>query len=586
MKHIYKIMVILAAALAFAGCLQSVEDNTGFTPQTPSISFSEEVMEVENAGGEISLQLNSNLPWRVKTDATWLTISKENGLEGGTIIVTAAKNRLREIREGVVTAWVTEDYKAYITIRQAAASASESFTYYVKTDGNGTSDGLSWENATTLPTALELVGEGDKICLAAGTYTPVALISGGETEKERTFEIHSNFTIEGGYPADAATGAVADPANETILDGASVSAYHVVVISAPQSATGKVVLKNLTIQGGTGHTVTEEIRRQAGATLVDAAYGAGLYIGRANAEIINCKSTGNTGTHAAGCFIAPGAVVTFEGCSFIGNTVTANGGGVWNSGGNIVMNNCTIAQNTAAQQAAGFYSIDAGGTLSVSRIYNSSFYENDNTKSADKRSGGAAYIRAGSDAVFVNCSFSGNKSGWGAVVQGHGTSALPSNTVLINCTMTGNHANNGGGALFAYNVGAQITAYNCIISGNTTSGYAPETGTLDGVDASRVLVKNSILGSGLVDENGGNVGGWSFAPASMLGAFDYYAGALTKSFPLVVSADNPAVDQGMSNADLTSLAATFNPVVDAAKIVADQNGEARTKKSIGASAAK
>jgi hypothetical protein len=72
----------------------------------------------------------------------------------------------------------------------------------------------------------------------------------------------------------------------------------------------------------------------------------------------------------------------------------------------------------------------------------------------------------------------------------------------------------------------------------------------------------------------------------MLGAFDYYAGALTKSFPLVVSADNPAVDQGMSNADLTSLAATFNPAVDAAKIVADQNGEARTKKSIGASAAK
>ena len=42
----------------------------------------------------------------------------------------------------------------------------------------------------------------------------------------------------------------------------------------------------------------------------------------------------------------------------------------------------------------------------------------------------------------------------------------------------------------------------------------------------------------------------------------------------------------MSNADLTSLAATFNPAVDAAKIVADQNGTARTKKSIGASAAK
>ena len=585
MKYIYKITVMLVAALAFTGCLESV-DNTGFTPETPVISFSQESIDVENAGGEVSVVLNSNLPWRVMSDSPWITISKENGLEGGTITLTVQKNRIREERVGTLTAWVTEDYKATMAVKQAPASASESFTYYVKADGDGLADGLTWETATTLPTAFELVGEGDKICIAAGTYTPVALISGGETEKEKTFEIHSNFTVEGGYPADAVTGAVADPSNETVLDGAAVSAFHVVTVSAVPSGNAKVVLKNLTIRGGVGHTVTEEIRRQAGATLVDAAYGAGLYIGKANVEVENCLMTGNTGTHAAGCFIAPGAVVSFEKCTFSGNTVTANGGGVWNSGGNIVMNNCTIAQNSAAQQAAGFYSIDAGGTLSVSRIYNSSFYENDNTKAAEKRSGGAAYIRAGSDAVFVNCSFHGNKSGWGAVVQGHGTTALPSNTVLISCTMTGNHANNGGGALFAYNVGAQITAYNCIISGNTSSGYAPEAGTLDGVDASRVVVKNSVLGSGLVDENGGSMAGWGFDPASMLGAFDYYAGAVTKSFPLVASASNPAVDQGMSNADLTSLAATFSPAVDAAKIVADQNGEARTKKSIGASAAK
>ena len=583
MKFIYNIIAAVAATFLITGCLNSI-DETGFTPETPEIAFSQENVDVENKGGDIELTLNSNLPWRIKSDSPWIILTQENGLEGGKITVNIQKNRMREERRGVITAWVTDEYKASVNIIQAAASASESFTYYVKADGNGLADGLTWETATTLPTALDLVGDGDKICIAAGSYSPVALITGGETEEEKTFEIHSNFTLEGGYPANAVTGAVADPsANQTILSGSvgSTSAYHVVTVSAIQSTTAKVVLKNLTISGGKGHSKTETIRRQAGSSLVDAAYGAGLYIGKSNVEVINCRVTENTGLHAAGCFIAPGAVVSFEKCTFIANTANSNGGGVWNSGGNIVMNECTIAQNTAAQQAAGFYSIDAGGTLTVSRIYNSSFYGNDNTKSAEKRSGGALYIRAGSDAIFVNCSFTGNKSGWGAVVSGHGTSSAKSNTVFISCTMTGNHANNGGGGLFAYNTGAEVTAYNCIISGNTSSGYAAEAGTLDGVPASQVVVKNSILGSGLVDNLGGSVGGWTFSTA-MLGEFGLYNGGSTNCFPLIVSADNPAVNQGMSNDDLTGLAASFNPAVDSRLVVADQNGTARAKGSIGA----
>ena len=48
MKYINKITIMLVAALAFVGCLPSVEDNTGFTPQTPEISFSEDMMDVES----------------------------------------------------------------------------------------------------------------------------------------------------------------------------------------------------------------------------------------------------------------------------------------------------------------------------------------------------------------------------------------------------------------------------------------------------------------------------------------------------------------------------------------------------------
>ena len=72
----------------------------------------------------------------------------------------------------------------------------------------------------------------------------------------------------------------------------------------------------------------------------------------------------------------------------------------------------------------------------------------------------------------------------------------------------------------------------------------------------------------------------------MLGEFGYYDGGFTKCFPLVVSADNPAVDQGLSNADLTEAAKGFTPAVDAELLLKDQNGTPRTKKSIGSYNAK
>lgn len=579
MKNIFKTFMMLMAVLAFSGCLSSTDD-TGFTPETPQISFSEESLSIDQAGGELTVNLRSNLPWRIKSDSPWVAISKDHGPEGEALTITIQKNRTRDERKATLTAWVTEEYTARLEVLQDPASASEAFTYYVKADGDGLAEGFTWETATTLPTAIERAADGDKICIAAGTYSPITLITGGEEEKERTYEIHSNFTIEGGYPADATTGAVADPAvHKTIFDGLE-NVYHVVTVSAVKS-NQPVVLKNLTITGGRSHTTTEAIMRSAGASVFDAAYGGGINIGNSNVQMINCTVKNNAACHAAGCFISPGAVVSLEKCVFESNSADNNGGGVWNSGGNVTMTDCTIAKNTSGQQAAGYYSIDGAGALSISRIYNCAFYENDNTKKAEKRSGGALYIRANSDAVFVNCSFTGNKAGWGAVVSGHGTTALPSKTTFISCTMTGNHATSGGGALFAYNVGAMIEAYNCIVSGNTSAGYAPEAGVLDGVDATRVKVAHSILASSLVDAAGAQTGSWSFSPESMLGAFGLYENGFTMCFPLNVSADNPAVDQGMTNEALQELAAGFTPAVDGAKVTYDQNGTARTKKSIG-----
>lgn len=586
MKNIFNTFIMLAASFVLAGCLNSIDDS-GFDPQTPNISFSEENLSIDQNGGELKVMLNSNLPWRVTSDAAWLTVSEENGIEGKELVLTVARNRTRKERLATLTAWIIADQPVKMTVTQDPTPAGESFTYYVKADGDGLAEGFTWETATTLASAMGKAADGDKICVAAGTYTPITLIPGGETEEERTFEIHSNFTIEGGYPADAVTGAVADPANnETILDGAG-SAYHVVVVSASKDNT-PAVLKNVTITGGRSHTANQQTYRQAGENLVDIGLAGGIYIGKANFMMENCKVIANAAALAAGCYISPNAEVTFRQCVFQNNSADSNGGGIWNAGGTLYMYDSVVAQNTCGQQAAGYYSIDSGGTITVSRIYNTLFLENDCTQKNEKRSGGALYIRAGSDAVFVNCTITGNKAGWGAAISGHGTgqeAAKLSNTTFFNCTITGNHANNGGGGLFAYNVGAQITAYNCIVSGNTSSGIAADSGVSDGVDANRVLVKNSVLGSSLVDATGGAVGGWGFS-MSMIGELGYYDNSITKCFPLIVSPDNPAVDQGLSNHDLQEVAGGFNPAIDMEILLNGQNIIQRTKKSIGSYNAK
>ncbi len=585
MKKYFQLTILLTATVMLSGCLGS-EDNTGFDPETPEIAFAENTITVGSEGGEFPLKLESNLPWRIISGATWISVSENHGMSGEEITVTVQRNRTRESRTATLTAYVTEDYTTEFTVIQNAASASESFTYYVKTDGNAEASGFSWEEATTLPTAMDLVGDGDVICLAAGTYTPVALLTGGTDEKEKTFEIHSNFTLEGGYPADAVTGAVADPAaNVTTLSGnlgGGISAWHVVTVTAVPYGDASAVLKNLNITGGEGYETSEEILRSVGNSIIDAGKGGGLFIGRSNTKVINCTISGNSSCHAGGVLVYIGANAEFENCRITGNTAENNGGGIWNQGATVYMNNCTIDRNIAGQQAAGYYSIDSDGAPSVSRIYNTSISYNDNTLYNAKRSGGATYIRAGSDAVFVNCTFTGNKAGYGGVVSGHGTGAWPSKSTFISCTMTGNSAADGGGALFAYNDYADVRAYNCIVSGNTGPASSTDAGVLDGVNPSHVQVFGSILGSSLLNDEGGTVAGWTFSASGMLGSYDYYHGASTQTFPLTESDDNPAINQGMSYEELSSIASGFSPAVDSEILKTDQNGLVRSLNSIGA----
>ena len=165
MKKIYPILLVLIG-LAVSGCLNQ-KDKTGFTPDKPSISFRQQSVNVNKDANEITIALESNLPWRVKSDAGWAKVKTDNGMESGDIVVSIARNRLREERIATLTAWITNDSKTTLSIIQAAAEASESITYHVKANGDGLASGASWEEATTLPTAIDAAGDGDGILFAA-----------------------------------------------------------------------------------------------------------------------------------------------------------------------------------------------------------------------------------------------------------------------------------------------------------------------------------------------------------------------------------------------------------------------------------
>lgn len=127
-----------------------------------------------------------------------------------------------------------------------------------------------------------------------------------------------------------------------------------------------------------------------------------------------------------------------------------------------------------------------------------------------------------------------------------------------------------------YNATPVAEIYNCIVSGNNSDiGLA---GTVASTD-SQVIKNTSIIGSSLLNAEGTTVSGWSFDAATMLGTLDYWNSSLTKSFALVAGDSNPAIDQGMSAAELQTLASGFG--ADASLAAKDQNGQDRTKKAIG-----
>lgn len=555
MKTIFQYLLLTAACAALGAC-QDFSDDTAFTPETPELSFVETSITAEKATKDYELSIKSNLPWRIECDKDWVSFDPSYGQGDATITVTVAANRTLDERTATISAYVIKGENVTLPVTQAAASASDLAThYYVKTDGSADKDGLTWETATTLANAIDQAMNGDVIHVAAGSYVPSVPLTGMKTALDNTFEIHSNFSMIGGYPADAAEGAVADPvANETILDG-DHAVCHVVAVTAAKMNGMKASLDGFTIKNGSSQFGSVGSTTIGGVKFYQS-YGAGIFIGNATVDILNCKIVDNTDIRMGAIRVDAGAEALFDNCVVADNatksTAAYNGGCLWADGAKLLrINNCTFNNNKTSGVGICMYIFgDTGGKTNV-LISNTTISNNSvNPEHATKNGGGIAV---------------------------YGTAAKPSKAVIVSCTIAGNTtvtAGNGAGLQQAA-VGGAIEVYNTLISGNTTDGAADDVAWFK--DAS-YKVANSIIGGTVYNADGMAVAGAAFDPASMLSPLGDNGGA-TKTCVLLGDA-NPARQYGMSASELKILGETLDPAFGEAVSAIDQTGASRTGKTV------
>ena len=304
----------------------------------------------------------------------------------------------------------------------------------------GTEDGSSWDNAMTLEDALvEATLAGDRIWIAAGSYTPYS------ADEPGTFNIQAEVSVYGGFAGDEADDF--DPATTARTGGATI-------------LSGDFL----------GNDLALPARPTEGASDADVAFY------QEDLALYNTSRIDNSYTVVT----ILGAGVTLDGLIIEDGEGGTNvgdffGGGLYAERGvatGTVVNNCLFRNNTSISEGGGAYFGEPVTLTECTFIDNSSRY-----------GGGVSFYE---DATLTNCTFTGNK----ATANGGGVN-FDEGATLMNCVFANNSAEDDGGALWIRRGGMIInsTFYN----NTTTSGQGGGVFINFSGSTSSFTLQNSIL---------------------------------------------------------------------------------------------
>jgi parallel beta-helix repeat protein len=259
---------------------------------------------------------------------------------------------------------------------------------------------------TTIQSAINAAGTGDKILVYNGTYVEnINFI--GKAITVKSVNGAASTTIDGSAGESVVTFAYGEGPG-SVLDGFTIKNGYGSDGGGIYCSSSSPVITNCTITGNTA----------------DRA-GGGIYCSASSPTITNCTITGNTAYWSCGgiaCFYSSSPVIT--NCTITGNTAYIGGGIDCYTSSSPTITNCTITGNTANYDGGG---IDCGTSSSP---------------------------------VITNCTITGNTSQYGGGI----TCFYSSSPVITNCTITGNTAYIGGGI---YCVESSLTVKNSILWGDT-----------------------------------------------------------------------------------------------------------------------
>ena len=216
--------------------------------------------------------------------------------------------------------------------------------FFVKPDGTG--NGSSWEQATTLQQALSQAVSQDEIWATDGLY--VVPVTDG---RNSTFTVPAGVKLYGGFAGTEITLNHRMAGFHSVLSGdigqPEVTADNVYTVVTLRSDNEQPSVFD-------GFLVTGGASRNFKDGLDVGSAGGGLYIEAgetlASHMIANCIFTGNK-AHNGGAVLVDTGNPSFINCVFKGNTADFNGGAVYNQGtasvANPIFRNCLFEDNSS-----------------------------------------------------------------------------------------------------------------------------------------------------------------------------------------------------------------------------------------------
>ncbi len=388
---------------------------------------------------------------------------------------------------------ITNDLSAPETV-VALTGVGAGTRFYVKSDGDDSNDGMSWETAkATLQAALEAAAYGDDIWVAAGVYYPTSRngITQPDTDRVKHFRLKSGVYLYGGFTGTETALEERDwTTNVTRLSGdigeageMTDNCYH--VIRNDGQAFGYYTTIRLD-----GFVISDG---NANNSFYSFQAGGGIYGNFYALTIKNCIFENNVAHRAGGAAFIRGNNTLFINNTFTGNHVVASssssvtGGGLYAFGDGIAVIDCDFADNYIVYDNDNDSGSSGGGAyvngqnIEVIRCIfsNNAIFAEGNAGGL----GGGASIRGKnvviSDCVFIDNSISpGEYSTWlggfggGLVIEGM-PGRVERSQFISNSTNLGSGLFSGGGAIANFAPGdasANTTINNCVFYDNYTNG--------------------------------------------------------------------------------------------------------------------